>query len=111
MGWRQILVVLVQVPAAREHSLLEGLPVVLVERPAPMYLVAPVGQVDHPIDQLLELVVTMIDLNRYHCHMLLVQQVGYPVAPMGKRSAGVVPMHQAKKQVLPTVAVLSLIHI
>ena len=105
MGWRQIRVVLVPVPAAREHSLLVGSLEALVERLVPMYLVAPVGEVDHPIDRLLELIVATTDPNRYHCHMLLVQQVGYPVVPMGKRFAGVVPTHQAMKQVLPTAVV------
>jgi hypothetical protein len=103
MDWHQALV---QLPAAaREHCLLEGSSVVLVGRLVPKCLVVPVGQVDLPIDRLLELVVTRTDLNRHHCHMLLVQQVGYPVAPTGKRSAEVVPTHQAKKKVLPTAAV------
>jgi len=106
MDWHQALVVLVQLPAAaREHCLLEGSSVVLVGHQVPKFLVVPVGQVDLPIDRLLELVVTTTDLNRHHCHMLLVQQVGYPVVPTGKRSAEVVPTHQAKKKVLPTAAV------
>jgi hypothetical protein len=105
MGWIQAFVALDLDPAAREHFLLEGSPVVLVGRPVPTLLVALVEQVG-PIDQLLALVVTTTDLNRYHFHMMLVQQVGYSVVPMGKRSAEVVPMHQAKKKVIPTAAAL-----
>ena len=55
-----------------------------------------VGQVD-PIDPLLVLVVTTIDLNRHRFHMLLVQEVGYSVDPMEKIPAEAVPMHQEKK--------------
>jgi hypothetical protein len=112
MDWRHIPVVLVQVPVAREHSLLAGSSVELVGPPVPMHPVVPVVQIDHPTDQLLELVATTTDQNRHHCHMLLVLRVGYLVVPTEKRSAEVAPMHQARKQVLPTAAVLpNLLHL
>jgi len=50
-------------------------------------------------------VVTTIDLNRYHSHTLLEQQVGYLAGPMAKLPAEAVPMNQAKMRVRPTVAV------
>ena len=62
-----------------------------------------VGRAD-PIDRLPVLVATTIDLNRYHSHRLLEQQVGYPADPMAILPVEVVPMDQAKK-VRPTVAV------
>ena len=67
-------------------------------------LVVLVGQAD-PIDRLLVQVVTTIDLNRYHSHTLLEQQVGYLAGPMAKLPAEAVPMNQAKMRVRPTVAV------
>ena len=67
-------------------------------------LVVLVGQAD-PIDRLLVQVVTTIDLNRYHSHTLLEQQVGYLAGPMAKPPAEAVPMNQAKMRVRPTVAV------
>jgi hypothetical protein len=56
-----------------------------------------------PIDQLPVQVVPTIDLNRYHSHMLLERQVGYPAGPMAKLPAEAVPMDQAKR-VRPIVA-------
>ena len=67
----------------------------------PILLVVLVGQAD-PIDQLLVQVATRTGLNLPHSHTLLVWPVGYSVAPMGKHSAVVVPMHQAKKKEIPT---------
>ena len=68
-------------------------------------LVGLVGQAD-PIDRLLVQVVTTIDLNRYHSHTLLEQQVGYLAGPMAKLPAEAVPMHQEKKTACPIVVFL-----
>lgn len=70
-----------------------------------------VGQAD-PIDRLPVLIVTMIDLSRYHSRTLLEQQVGYPAGPMAKLPDETVPMNQEKMMLSPTVAVLqNLLHL
>jgi hypothetical protein len=66
-----------------------------------MFLVVLVGQAD-PIDQLLVQVATTTDLNHHHSHKQLALQGDYSVAPIGKHSAEVVPIHQVKKKVIPT---------
>jgi hypothetical protein len=69
----------------------------------PRHLVALVVRAD-PIDRLPVLVVPTIDLNRLHSHMLLEQEIDYPVGPKAMLPVEAEPMDR-ETRVHPTVAV------